>query len=183
MEGSPTQDEQLLVNLEGRIIPKVLRKNCIIDSETDRLGIGQRGKLGGPGDGRTGIIDFNGSTFEEIIESAKAQYRKEYQRAHGYAFTEGKTYPSDTWFKFVKDRKPVLLVYFIDVGVEEDEKNQLRQIEKFRGEMGGIPAVGFALGLPQNEEAARISGTRYKANRVYNWFEQDDILAEAGEEE
>ena len=49
--------------------------------------------------------------------------------------------------------------------------------------MNGIPAVGFALGLPQNEEAARISGTRYKANKVYNWFEQEEILAEAGEEE
>lgn len=183
MEGAPTKEEKLLVSLEGREIPKVQRTNCIIDKETDRLGIGQRGKLGGPGDGRTGITDFNGSTAEEIIENAKEQYRSEYQKLHDKAFTAEKTYPSDTWFKFVKNRKPILLVYFIDVGVEEDENNQIRQIEKFREEMDGIPAVGFALGLPQNEEAARISGTRYKANKVYNWFEQEDILAEVGEEE
>ena len=183
MEGSPTQDEKLLMNIEGRVIPKVLRTNCIIDKDTDRLGIGRRGKLGGPGDGKTGIIDFNGRSVEEIIDCAKSEYRKEYIRVHGYDFTNNKTYPSDTWFKFVKDRKPILLIYFIDVGIDEEEKNQEKQIIKFKKELNGIPAVGFALGLPQNEDAARISGTRYKANKVYNWFEQDEILAEAGEEE
>ena len=74
-------------------------------------------------------------------------------------------------------------MYFIDVGIDNEECNQIRQIEKFREEMGKIPAVGFALGLPQNEDAAILSGTRYKANKVYNWFEQEEILAEAGEEE
>lgn len=183
MEGVPTQDEKLLINIEGRIIPKVLRKNCILDKGTDRLGIGQRGKLGGPGDGKTGIVDYNDKSADEIIESAKAEYRKEYKRLHGYDFTSNKTYPSDTWFKFVKDRKPILLVYLIDVGIDEDEKNQEKQIIKFKSELNGIPAVGFALGLPKNKDAARINGTRYKANKVYNWFEQDEILAEAGEEE
>lgn len=183
MEGSPTQDQNLLVEIEGRIIPKVLRKNCIIDKETDRLGIGQRGKLGGPGDGKTGITDFNGIDAVSIIEQAKEKYREEYKRTHGYEFTNNKTYPSDTWFKYVKDRRPILLVYLIDVGIDSDESNQQKQINQFREELNGIPAVGFALGLPQNEDAARISGTRYKANKVYNWFEQEDILAEVGEEE
>lgn len=183
MEGSPTQDEKLLVNLHGNAIPKVLRKNCILDKDTDRLGIGQRGKLGGPGDGKTGIVDFNGFSAKDIVEKAKEQYRSEYKRVHGFEFTSEKTYPSDTWFKFVKNRKPILLVYFIDVGIDNEESNQIKQINKFRDEMNGIPAVGFALGLPQNEDAARISGTRYKANKVYNWFEQEEILAEAGEEE
>lgn len=183
MEGSPTQDEKLVVKLQGRTIPKVLRKNCILDKDTDRLGIGQRGKLGGPGDGKTGIVDFDGFSASDIIERAKEQYRIEYKRAHGYEFTNEKTYPSDTWFKFIKNRKPILLIYFIDVGIDNEESNQIKQINKFRDEMNGIPAVGFALGLPQNEEAARISGTRYKANKVYNWFEQEEILAEAGEEE
>lgn len=183
MEGSPTTESDKIVTLEGRSIPKVLRTNCILDKDTDRLGIGQRGKLGGPGDGRTGVIDFNGFEAEQIIENAKEKYRQEYKRAHGYEFTTGKTYPSDTWFKFIKDRKPILLVYFIDVDVDAEESNQKKQINKFREEMNGIPAVGFALGLPQNEDAARISGTKYKANKVYNWFEQEEILAEAGEEE
>lgn len=183
MEGAPTTESDKIVIFEGISIPKVLRTNCILDKDTDRLGIGQRGKLGGTGDGRTGVIDFNGLEAEQIIEKAKEKYRQEYKRTHGYEFKSGKTYPSDTWFKFIKDRKPILLVYFIDVGIDAEESNQKRQIDKFREEMNGIPAVGFALGLPQNEDAARISGTRYKANKVYNWFEQEEILAEACEEE
>lgn len=183
MEGSPTRDEDLLVKIEGRIIPKVVRNRCTIDKQMDRLGIGQRGKLGGPGDGKTGIIDFNGKTVAEIVDLAKKQYRIDYQNEKNEPFAEGRTYPSHTWFRYVKDRKPILLVYFIDVTWDEEEKNQEKQITTFKNELNGIPAVGFALGLPQNEDAARISGTRYKANKVYNWFEQEEILAEAGEEE
>lgn len=175
MEGSPTTESDKIVTLEGRSIPKVLRTNCILDKDTDRLGIGQRGKLGGPGDGRTGVIDFNGFEAEQIIENAKEKYRQEYKRAHGYEFTTGKTYPSDTWFKFIKDRKPILLVYFIDVDVDAEESNQKKQINKFREEMNGIPAVGFALGLPQNEDAARISGTKYKNNDKYRTLIRSEL--------
>lgn len=48
MEGKPTADEAFNVTLSGRKIPKVHRDHCIINYETKRLGIGQRGKLGGP---------------------------------------------------------------------------------------------------------------------------------------
>ena len=48
--------------------------------------------------------------------------------------------------------------------------------------MNDIPVVGFALGLPRNDSAAKHA-TKYKANKVYNWVEQDDILAESEEED
>jgi hypothetical protein len=48
--------------------------------------------------------------------------------------------------------------------------------------MGNTPAVGLALGLPRNDEEAGLVSTRYKANRVYNWFDRDEILAEGREE-
>ena len=89
-------------------------------------------------------------------------------------FTDDKTYPSDTWFKYIKDRKPLLMVYFIDVGFKKDEPNQKKQINEFRQDMGDTPAVGFLLGLPKNDsEAAKVTN-RYKANKIYNWFERDD---------
>lgn len=183
MEGKETSDTRLFVELSGRRIPKVRRLNCVIDKETDRLGIGRRGKLGGPGDGKAGIVDFNAYTADQIIDKAKAEFREDFRKKQGYEFTEGKTYPSDTWFRYVKDRRPILLVYLIDVDVDAEENNQKKQLDIFKNEMNRTPALGLAMGLPRNDEAAKISGTKYKANKVYNWFDQDQILAEGDEEE
>lgn len=176
MEG---KDEENMVNLAGRKIPKVYRDHCKIDSETKRLGIGQRGKLGGPGDGRTGIVDFAGSSAETILEEAKRLYRIDYERDKKEPFTEGKTYPSRTWFAYIEKRRPLLLVYLIDI---DADANQKPQVDRFKVQMNDIPIVGLALGLPRNDNAAKHA-TKYKANKVYNWFEQDDILAESEEEE
>lgn len=182
MEGSDTDDPALLVNIGGQKIPKVLRTNCIIDKDTDRLSIGQRGKLGGPGDGRTGIVDFNGKTADEIIDEAKSEYQIIYEEKNGCEFPKSKTYPSDTWFRYVDDRRPIILIYFIDVDVDQEESNQKKQIDEFRRQMNGIPALGLAMGLPRSKAASHMKGTKYKANKVYNWFEQDAILAEGDEE-
>lgn len=176
------KDEKRIATIAGQNIPKVVRGNCIIDSGTKRLGIGQRGKLGGPGDGRAGIIDFEGRTSSDILEEAKRLFKEDYARKNNEEFKEGKTYPSLTWFKYVEKRRPLLLVYLIDIDVDKEEPTQKAQVERFKAEMNGIPVVGFALGLPRNDSAAK-SATKYKANKVYNWFEQDDILAESEEEE
>ena len=40
--------------------------------------------------------------------------------------------------------------------------------------MGDTPAVGFMLGLPKNDHEAAKATNRYKANKIYNWFERDD---------
>lgn len=183
IEGSQTDDESLLVNLLGRKIAKVIRNRCIIDKDTERLGIGQRGKLGGTGDGKAGIADFNGNSAEEIIEEAKRLYREDFKRKNGIEFKKERTYPSLTWFSYVEKRRPIIMIYLIDVNVEPDEENQKKQVDEFRKEMKGIPAVGVAMGLPRNDSAAGITGTKYKANKVYNWFERDEILAESEEEE
>lgn len=177
MEG---QDRTRTIDLAGRKIPRVYRDHCSVNSETKRLGIGQRGKLGGPGDGRAGIVDFDGVSADTIIEEAKRLYRIDYERDKGVPFTEGKTYPSRTWFAYIEKRRPLLLVYLIDI---DADGNQKAQIDQFKDKMNDIPVVGFALGLPKNDNDVAKHATKYKANRVYNWFEQDDILAEGEEEE
>ena len=168
------------VNVCGQKIACVERKTCVIDSELDRLSIGRRGKLGGPGDGLTGIIDFNGKTAKEIVENAKSYFRQFYEKEKGMPFDETRVYPSDTWFRFVEDRKPLLLIYLIDVDVADE--NQTKQRDAFHSAMGDTPAVGLALGLPRNDKEAGLTSTRYKANRVYNWFDREEILAEGREE-
>lgn len=182
MEGAPTTDESLIVNIGGRKILKVLRRNCVIDSKNDRLGIGRRGKLGGPGDGKTGIVDFGGSSAKEIIENAKELYKKDYKKNKGIDFLDSQTFPSNTWFAYVDKRRPILLVYLIDINVDKDEQNQKAQVDSLRQQMNGTPVVGFALGLPRNDKAASMTSTKYKANKVYNWFDQESIIAESEEE-
>ena len=101
----------------------------------------------------------------------------------GVPFDKTRVYPSETWFRFVEDRKPLLLIYLIDIGAAEE--NQKKQEAEFKAAMGNTPAVGLALGLPRNDEEAGLTSTRYKVNRVYNWFdreEMEDILAEGREE-
>lgn len=178
MEGKPTKDNSKLVNLSGRYIPKVHRDHCVINYDTERLGIGQRGKLGGPGDGMAGIVDFEGLSSEEILEEAKRLYRIEYEKSKGVEFSDNRTYPSKTWFAYVEKRRPLLLIYMMDVFADNDQK---KRMDEFRVQMEGMPVVGFAMGLPRNDQAAK-DAKKFKANKVYNWFEQDDILAESVEE-
>lgn len=173
MDGTNTGENNVPVNLSGREIYRV-KRTCVVDKDTDRLNIGHRGKMGGPNDGLAGIIDFNGKKATEIVEEAKRLYRIDYRNRKGEEFTKDKTYPSDTWFKFIKDRKPLLMIYFVDVVVDDDEPNQEKQINGFRQKMGQTPAVGFMLGLPRNDNEAVKTTNRYKANKIYNWFERDD---------
>ena len=77
----------------------------------------------------------------------------------------------------MKDRRPLLIIYLLDIDSEEQQK----QAEEFREALSGTPVVGFAMGLPRNDEAALLSATKYKANKIYNWFERDDL--DVGEEE
>jgi len=179
MEGADTSKT---VNICGVTIPKVQRNTCIIDKDTERLGIGQRGKLGGTGDGRTGIVDFGGESAEDIIENAKKEYREIYKIRHGEDFKKTQSYPSDTWFRYVEKRRPIILLYFLDIELDHDENNQQKQLDTFKKELGTASILGIAMGLPKNDAESHKSATKFKANKVYNWFERTDILAEAEEE-
>lgn len=175
MDGTK-DDSTSPIFLEGHQLYPVSRKHCIIDSETKRLSLGKRGKLGGPNDGLAGIVDFNGHTADEIVEKAKECFAKDYERSRGEKFDKT-NYSSETWFRYVEDRRPLLIIYLIDISSEEQQK----QASEFKTELCGIPVVGFAMGLPKNDEAASLSATKYKANKIYNWFERDEL--DVGDEE
>ena len=175
MDGAADEKTRPL-DLEGNELYPVVRKNCKIDSDTKRLSLGRRGKLGGPNDGLAGIVDFNGIPATEIVELAKKCFVRDYERLPGEKF-EKKNYSSETWFRYVKDRRPLLIIYLLDIDSEEQQK----QAEEFREALNGTPVVGFAMGLPRNDEAALLNATKYKANKIYNWFERDDL--DVGEEE
>ena len=177
---SKIKDKEILIC--ERTIYKIVRNNCSI--EGDRLRIGQRGKMGGTADGRIGIVKFDGKEPSEIIAEAQTRFKAEYLANKGAPFMEGREYPADTWFKYVKDRKPVLMVYFIDV----DSDNQSESIRHYKAQMTDpdgfeVPSVGFAVGFPCNDNAIVSRRMKYKANATYNYFEQEEAEQEMEEVE
>ena len=179
MDGTKSNRPEDIVEIHGNKIYKSQRKNCEIDKH-DRLKIGQRGKMGGPSDGLICIEDIAGKTAEELINQAKSDFRKEYsERKPGAIFSDKMEYPSDTWFKYISDRRPLLLIYFVNV---EDEVSHSQRIQTFRDEMGGIPATGFAIGFPKSD-AAVYSYSKFKVNMKYNYFEQYEFADEGDDEE
>ena len=168
--------------IRERTIYKIDRSNCTV--EKDRLRIGKRGKMGGTGDGKIGIIPFNGKAVSTIIDEAKEKFKKSYRSEKGAAFADGREYPADTWFKYIKDRKPIVLVYFIDV----DSDNNSEAMRKYKAQMTDadgfeVPSVGLAVGFPSNDNAIKSSKRKYTANAIYNYFEQEEAELEMEEEE
>lgn len=179
MDGNKSDNEADQVHICDRVIYKLKRNTCKFDKDTQRLSLGQRGKMGGPTDGMLGIEDCEAGSAEEIIEAAKKSYETVY-KAENFGKTPS-SYASDIWFKYIKNRRPVLIVYFVDVNTSDE--NQKKQATQFRIDMEGNPVVGLAMGLPNSDNAELISKNKFKANKIYNWFEKDEIIAESEEEE
>lgn len=172
------------VKICDKIIYKIERNNCSIDK--DRIRIGTRGKLSGPSDGLIGIEDYNGKTKFDIIDRAKKSFSEDYYRRNGSTFNSGKEFPSDTWFKFVKDRKPIIMFYLIDICSKQE--NVGSGISSYRDAMKNddgfeVPSVGLAIGFPYSDSVQVSHKRKYKANRAYNYFEQDELDEEMEEVE
>lgn len=164
------------VILKERRIFKTVRNNCSIDD--GRLSIGTRGKMSGLSDGKIGLAPGK-------AEEAMHKFREYYLKEYGSSFSKGRSYPADTWFRFVSDRKPIILVYMIDVSLEKQNSDS---IQKYKAQMTNpdgseIPSVGIAIGFPAAPDAKTSSGKRYKANHVYNYFEASSSESETEEVE
>lgn len=161
MEGGNTSRE---VTIDNMTIHRVERDGCHFDTERGKINIGSRGKLSGPDDGMVGIFDHNGKKAKEIIENAKKMFSDE----HG----QNKKMPTDAWFEYVKDRNPLLMIYLMDLNMDElQEKNS--NFSSLKDEMGTTPFTAFMIGFPRNEAWSSISFTKYKANKSYNYYDRD----------
>ena len=183
MDGKKDDGDEDCVEIAGKNIYKSKRQTSEFRKADGRLSINRNGRLGGPTDGLLGIEDYNGKTKQEIIEDIKEKYINAYKKENmGQDPMEKKSpYRSEMWFKYTKDRKPVLILYFVKVGTKLE--NQRKQAQEFLDGMGGVPVVGIAMGLPNSDNIEYVGKNRYKANKVYNWFDRDEIIAESEEEE
>lgn len=178
-EGKKNSDTAPIVLGDTEIIP-ILRSNCQISEYDDRLNIGRRGKLGGPGDGLAGILDTPEMSAADLIAEAQKKFREDYLRRKRTPLADNATYPGETWFKYVKNRRPLLVIYFINA--KGDESNT-ESFNRMKTAMGDAVSVGFALGFPANDNREIYEISCYRANKTYNYFEHDEILMESEEEE
>ena len=182
MDGTRDDDIGGYVEIAGKRIYKSKRQTSAFNKDSQRLSINRNGRLGGPTDGLLGIEDYNNKHKQEIIDDIKNKYITAYKKENmGQNPMEKKNpYTSEMWFKYTKDRKPVLIFYFVKVGSKNDQK---KQADEFLQSMDGVPVVGIAIGIPNSDNVEYVGRDRYKANKVYNWFDRDEIIAESEEEE
>lgn len=156
----------------GKKIQLVKRHKCSIEVGMDKLSLGRRGKLGGPTDGMMGLN-------QELIGNAKKSFDADYFENEGEEFSG--TYPSNTWFKYIKNRNPLLIIYLVDIKMDEANNQQIPEKTYLEG-MKGIPSVGFAIGLPKNDNAV-AKKVKYKVSLEYNYFEMRENAEEVEEVE
>ena len=115
----------------------------------------------------------------EIIAMAKKAFDSDFFEREKDEFYG--TYPSNTWFKYIADRNPMLIIYLIDVKMDASNNQQVPEKEYLEG-MNGIPSAGFAIGLPKNA-AAVAKKVKYRVSCEYNYFEMKENENEVEEEE
>lgn len=169
MEG---KDPSKTVSIGNVVLNKVVRNKCSINTEMKKINIGQKGKLGGSSDGIIGIENSDELTADQIVENAKNAYI-----AFNHIESKNIIYPSSTWFKFVKKRRPLLMIYLLDINYEDLPENQKKNVsfDALKHAMGSTPFSAFMLGFPQNLEYAPMNITRYKANKTYNYYDISDM--------
>lgn len=169
MEGANATDPSKIVNINGKTVKLVERHRCQINLASNLLKLSSRGKLGGTSDGSACLTN-------EQINEAKRKFTEE--------FSSKSFYSSNIWFKYIKDRNPLLIVYFIDVEESKDNRKTLGNKsteEIFKENMQGFPVTGLAVGFPADKNS-HGQKKKYRVNRRYNYFDQRDGLAEMDEE-
>ena len=131
------------------------------DIKNDRLNINNRsGRLTSPSDAKQGLNKLQ-------IESAQIQA----------GWNHIRTLPRETWFKYVPERNPLLMIYFIDLTSNDREVTFLEQ--KFIDEMGKELNVGFAIGFPKLNDTIESNSRFYRVNRIYErQYDQDESIEE-----
>ena len=127
-----------------------------------------RGTLGGPTDGCIGIS-------ADTIRSAEEKCKAEKKRARE---PEPKSFSNKTWFQYVEDRKPLLLIYSILPDIDDLKPGDDKDLFKYLEEIGNIPILGFSVGFPANG-ALGTKSKKYKVNTTY----MRQLLDSMGEED
>ena len=110
-----------------------------------------RGTLGGPTDGCIGITP-----------TQREDAKKAMQRAKEAAGIQTKGASNYTWFKYISDRRPLLVIY----SIKHSGTNSDLKLTKYLQRIGDAPVMGFSLGFPANCFADSTQ-KKYRVNKTF----------------
>lgn len=129
-----------------------------------------------------GIREGKFTLTEDQIKRAEDGQRHYWELSENEEYYKDKAIPVNAYFKFLKDRKPVLVIMLLETNVGEDyEKKptlqQLTRFDKFVEQLGHDRLVAFAIGFPGRDNVALYK--KYKVNKVFQkmyMFDEEDEL-------
>jgi hypothetical protein len=110
-----------------------------------------RGTLGGPTDGCIGISPEQKEMAKKAMDDAKAKAGE----------PPAKGTPNYIWFKYISNRKPLLIIYSIKPSGDIDP-----ELKNYMDQIGKAPIVGLAIGIPANGIAAATQ-KKYRVNKTF----------------
>lgn len=87
------------------------------------------------------------------------------------------TIKKEVWFKYVPDRNPLLMIYFLKLKEEGLTETEKEFVEKLN-----VPVMGFSVGFPMTKNSYSAEFHKYKVNLIYSRQDVDDIFEESLEE-
>ncbi len=150
--------------MPGIQVKQVLRSMSIISD--NMFAFTNNGVIGGSNDGRIGL-ESPSQVEEEYIAQEKAIQNDEPKIGR------------KTWFKYTK-RKPLLLLYFVG---PKDIENQEPTLVNYYRSLGGIPILGFGVGIPgfghsEAEEHYYMTNVVYQNNNSEDEIDDEDLEEE-----
>jgi len=117
---------------------------------------GGRARLTSPTDARNGLTKSQIDYVRQMADQGDDQARK--------------NLPREAWFKYIPDRNPLLMIYFIRLNGDSLPERE----QEFSREQGTEPLIGLSIGFPKSRDEISITRTRrYKVNKVYNRPEEE----------
>lgn len=154
------------INILENEIKCIKRNKCELGSYKDNtfIKVTTKGRLGVPTDGKIGLdssINYN------VLEKFEKEYN--YHKKDGEVTP--KTIPANCWFKYIEYRKPLLIVYLIDIDGSQ-------KIQELKNNLNGTPLIGLAVGFPNNNNVSKENQMKYVVNSQYNYYDYDEIEEE-----
>lgn len=162
IEGDRNVDDGKAIKIDSNISVTPVQRGYEMTNNRVAIG-GKRARLTSPTDAR------NGLSMDQI---AKARCMALSDGAKGI------TLPRETWFKYIEDRNPLLMIYFIRLDMKGAPLNEVKFLQALKNES----AMGFSIGFPKSNKSHSAQFIRYKVNMTYNRQEIENIMLESQEE-